>query len=135
MQTIIWGPDFQTGIAEIDSDHRQLFKIYNDLVGLIEMGGGAEFVGDTLTELIDYTKTHFRREEKLFSERGCPEDAMEHHRFEHQVLLDEAAIMLDTDAQKRKSRLSSDTLKFIGDWLTQHTQGTDKKYAAMVTKT
>ncbi|MBT3361899.1 MAG: hemerythrin family protein [Rhodospirillales bacterium] len=132
MLNLIWGPDFQTGIAEIDADHRELFKIYNNLVGLMEMGGGEEFIGETLAELIDYTRIHFSREEELLATRGCPEDAMEKHRFEHQVLLDEISLLLDTDVTKRSNRLSNETLKFLGEWLIQHTQGTDKQCAAMV---
>lgn len=132
MYNLTWGPEFRTGIDEIDTDHRQLFKIYNDLAGLMEMGGGAEYVGDTLGELIDYTKMHFSREEELLEARGCPSDVMEQHRFEHQALLDEAEILVGKAAKDPSYRLSNETLKFLGDWLSDHTRGTDKRCAAMV---
>ena len=123
---ISWGPEFEIGIAEIDSHHKHLIGIFNDLVAATEMGGGPVVVEDTLNKLVDYTKFHFKREEELMAAYGCPADKTEAHKKEHAALIEDLDCLVNNLPRHPSFSFSNTTLKFLGEWLTRHTQGTDR---------
>ncbi|CUX49090.1 bacteriohemerythrin [Clostridium sp. C105KSO13] len=57
--------DLQTGNALIDSEHRELFRIINNLQEACAKGQGRGKVEPTAKFLVDYVKKHFRDEEEL----------------------------------------------------------------------
>ena len=57
--------DLETGNALIDSEHRELFRIINNLQDACAKGQGRSQVEPTAKFLVDYVKKHFRDEEKL----------------------------------------------------------------------
>lgn len=56
------------GVAEIDSQHRELFVRTNDLLDAMKRGKGREDVGGLLSFLEEYTVMHFGLEEKYMVE-------------------------------------------------------------------
>jgi hemerythrin len=75
MQTIekfIWTDEFQTGISEIDKEHKKLFEIYNDLVDHFEKNGDKEKFVDILTNLSTYVRTHLNNEEAYLKKMNYP---------------------------------------------------------------
>ena len=67
-----WNPDLETGHAEIDADHRQLFAQLNDLKTAIDSGAGRERMVDLITILLGYALQHFAREEAHMQRVNCP---------------------------------------------------------------
>ena len=63
------GPEFSVYIKGIDSQHRYLVTVLNNLYIGILAGEEKKVVGETLNSLVDYTKFHFRSEERLFDRR------------------------------------------------------------------
>lgn len=57
--------DLETGNALIDSEHRELFRIINNLQDACAKGQGRSQVELTAKFLVDYVKKHFRDEEEL----------------------------------------------------------------------
>lgn len=69
MTTLKWTPDLDTGIAEIDSQHRRIVGFINDLQVATQKKDRA-LVGEVVGEMVDYTMSHFAFEEALFEEAG-----------------------------------------------------------------
>jgi hemerythrin len=83
-------------------------------------------LGKTLDGLIDYTKSHFAREEQYMLKCGYPDLAT--HKKEHEDLAKQVL-----DVQKKyhggsTATLSMEVMNFLKNWLIKHIQGTDKKY-------
>lgn len=57
--------DLETGNILIDSEHRQLFAITNDLIDACFSGSGREKITATATFLNNYVTRHFDHEESL----------------------------------------------------------------------
>lgn len=73
---LLWTKQFETGVREIDEQHRQLFRHVNELEGLLMQ---TNFTRAEIERLIgfvsfleDYVVTHFSFEEKCMDRFRCP---------------------------------------------------------------
>lgn len=120
-----WSDKYTVNVDRFDSQHKRLIMLINDLNTAMAEGRGKELVGKTLGELIDYTKIHFKAEERLMSDHGYSDytgHKGEHDKFCEQVL------SFKKDFEAGNIILSIKMMRFLRDWLTGHIQGTDKKY-------
>ena len=60
-----WADTMATGIAEVDEQHRRLLDIFNRIVLAQTQDVSREAVTALLNELVEYTRYHFREEERL----------------------------------------------------------------------
>lgn len=72
-----WNDNFNTGLAEVDQQHRQLVSILNDLAMHVAFHpeDHAE-LNRILEALLDYTRYHFRTEEAIWHQH-LPDDEEE----------------------------------------------------------
>ncbi len=131
MTRIEWGPDLETGIRPIDTDHHMLVDILNTLHQEIARGEGERQVGATLKALAQYTDEHFAREEHFMRQAGYPD--LGEHMIKHQRLqegLEQARQSWEAHPEKvAPERL----LTFLREWLTRHIQQSDMDYVPYVT--
>ncbi|ARU04650.1 hemerythrin [Comamonas serinivorans] len=69
MAYIDWTPDLDTGIHEIDVQHRRIVDYINRL-NSARMGSDRAAIGAVIEETIDYTLSHFAFEEALMVDAG-----------------------------------------------------------------
>ncbi len=126
MSLMIWGPMFEVGVGQIDSQHRKLFDLANELADAVRAGKGMVPLGRILNELVTYTQTHFAAEEQLMSQHGYPATA--EHKACHQELIrkvgDFKRAFLEGD-----SSIVDKTLQFFTEWLSRHIMEIDKAFA------
>lgn len=116
---IIWNDAMDTGVAEIDAQHRELITQFNALVAAIEQGKGREETGEILDFLQFYAEWHFSREERCMAERQCP-IAETNHRA-HGAFLRTFKRLYDLYYQSNVDpRLISETLKELETWIITH---------------
>ena len=125
MAFLTWSDQYKVNIAEIDTQHKKLFDLVNDMHDAMRTGKGSEAIGKTLSALLDYVKTHFSAEERIMSTNGYPDYAK--HKQEHDALTKQA-LDLHKQFSEGKSVLSFDVMNFLKNWLSNHILGTDKKY-------
>lgn len=65
---IKWSEDLSTGVAEIDDQHKELFKKINDLFEAYDQGKGKSEVAKVIEFLEGYVIEHFSMEEKHMRE-------------------------------------------------------------------
>ena len=70
-----WKPEFDTGVAEVDNDHKRLVEGLNKLEELIKTGKGSESIPAVLAFLERYANEHFAREETCMHRMQCPTQA------------------------------------------------------------
>ena len=61
MKAFVWSQIFETGIAEVDAQHRRLVELVNDLGEEIDRGDSRK-LDFVLQELAQYTVYHFGSE-------------------------------------------------------------------------
>lgn len=119
--------EFLTGIEQIDMEHRNLFEIADRLYTLKH----EEFIPDKydnireiLSELKDYTMTHFEHEEAYMASIGYKR--MFTQKSQHDALR-ELINDWDLDAiDENQDEAIDEILKTITDWLVNHILNEDK---------
>jgi len=125
MALITWGPKLEIGIEIIDSQHRRLVDLINELDEAIEGGRAGDVVGNTLQGLIDYTHTHFRTEQELLRKHDYEDFAL--HCREHRIFTDQIEIYQDR-LNAGSLNLSGNVMSYMRGWLLTHIGSSDRAY-------
>lgn len=134
MQVIKWDPSLSLGIERMDEQHQVLIGYLAELQELQanfiqKKPVEKEQVEQILTKLVDYTKMHFKEEEKLQEEKGFSE--LDQHRALHHKLLEQLGYLLSNFKEEGLEMLPRLT-SFVNDWLKGHILRSDRKYADFI---
>lgn len=129
MPIITWTDDFSVKSAAMDAQHKKLVSMINDLHDAMSAGKGKEVLGPTLDGLVAYAQTHFVAEENLMAKGNYPDLAA--HKKEHEAFV-KKALELQTEFKSSSAVLTFTVMEFLKDWLLNHIQKNDKKYAPYV---
>lgn len=126
---LIWDDDLSVGIEAMDSDHKNLLNLINNLRASVLCNTGEAFERQNLDDLVAYTREHLKREEDLLREHGFPD--YEGHKAQHDQMISyvESYVRKYND-QGRK--ILPEIASYLTLWLTGHIKVTDKKYSAFL---
>jgi methyl-accepting chemotaxis protein/hemerythrin len=127
MAVFSWNDSYSVKVAVCDQQHMRLFDIINKLADAMRMGKGQDVVNQVVTELLDYTNTHFQDEEALLQKANYPQ--LEAHQEMHRIFVKKVQ-SLQSQAQMGKRVNAAQLLILIRDWLVNHIQKADKRYSA-----
>ncbi len=119
-----WEEKYSLEIDSIDSQHKELVALLNELFLAMENGKGSMVTSSILDRLASYAVNHFSYEEKLFEQYSYP-DSME-HRKAHENLVSKVTDLKD------KKFITIELAQFLKDWLIVHIMGDDKKYTSFL---
>lgn len=125
MARFAWNPDWETGNAMIDAQHRQLVALANLLDAAVKMNKENEVVAEAFQALVDYTYKHFTEEEDYFN--NIHSTLLREHRKAHAELREELEIMLDTGAPVITESLGKDLEVWVETRLIPHMTEDDQK--------
>lgn len=126
MAVLEWSSDLETGVFEIDLQHRSLVAIANQLHDAIQASKPTKTVEWMLEELALYTRFHFDTEESYMRRYGL--DLAREHRVEHAELLS-AIKRFRRKLKAGDERVQNEVLGFLGDWLERHIREADRDLA------
>lgn len=130
MAGLTWTESYSVGNALLDSDHRILFNLVNQLHDAMDTGQSRDVLGSVVNVLAEYVEHHFRREEAMLARTGFP--ALDDHRAEHRRLESEVRAVRDRWLAGDRGALDEDVLAFLKKWLTDHILVADKSYGPWV---
>lgn len=123
---IEWTPNLSVGVQMIDDQHKIWFKKANELFEAGQKGQAKEYVLQLLDFLDEYTKTHFRDEEKYMASIRYPE--IENQKMAHASFIEELAKLRRSFTESGGNiLLIINANKMIINWLTKHISQMDKK--------
>jgi hemerythrin len=126
MSLITWDQSYSVKVAQLDDDHQKLFSYVNTLHEAMHAGKGSSVIQSIVADLVNYTQTHFHREEALMEQTKFP--GREAHRREHQKLIAQVGNFRKAlDSGERVNTVA--VLEFLREWLTKHIHGMDKGYS------
>lgn len=120
-----WEEKYSVGVLEIDSQHKKLFAVINELIDIIGGRFEQEAVAKVIGELLEYKKIHFATEEKYFekfSYEGATEHIKKHQEFGEKLAFVQAEYKDDL------INFSFALIEFLEDWLIDHLMNEDQKY-------
>jgi hemerythrin len=123
---ISWQADYETGLGDIDSDHKKLVDLLNQVERSVEQAQEADQIDLAIGNLIAGVAQHFEREESLMKACAYPQLASHaglHAEFSSKLGKLNAASFLG--AGRIDAR---DLLDLLADWLIVHIQKADQDY-------
>ncbi len=121
----LWDRRFETGIPEIDSQHRTLHQLINRLDRVIACDPSLPALSEILEELASYAASHFEYEESLMS--GF-ESGQESHREAH-ADFNLKMLEMKEKAAENPAETAPWLLTFLLKWLLTHIVVTDMRMA------
>lgn len=125
MTSYQWKDGFNTGIDEIDQQHRLLLKHLNDCHLKVSTGRRSEIGRELLDGLKRHAVMHFRLEESLMRAKGYPK--LDHHEQQHKYF-ESQILEFENEYAEGTGRISATVLAFLRDWFLKHILEQDKEY-------
>jgi len=120
-----WKKEYSVNVEIMDAQHRQLFKIVDNLYQAILSGNGKGILPEIFKQLNDYTNFHFGSEEKYFKDFGYSEATSHiaiHKQFKRDLSQMEGKV-------NDKDFNAFELLDFLENWWVNHVLDIDKKYS------
>lgn len=122
-----WNPSLKIGHDLIDSQHVELFRLFDEFIAGSARGEGKDALLALHKSLKDYTTEHFSAEEALMAEAEYPK--LEQHRREHQRFKDELAAIRSQISQQGPGLMTLiQTNKALVSWLVNHVKEKDQGF-------
>ena len=113
-----------TGVPDIDLQHRQWIRNYNEFAQAVEKGEDFAQVLSMLSFLMDYTDFHFFCEERKMNECGYP--AAAEHKKQHRQMREQMSSIVEEYGKGGSSpEVGAAILSFLNEWLVKHIGSTD----------
>ncbi len=126
MATISWDNSLATDIPNIDQQHKQLVELINKVGNAMKSSQGNEILLEVLTELITYTKNHFKYEEQYMASIKYPK--LSEHKQVHEMVTGQVAELYEKIKQgKYVSTVQVSNL--LKEWISNHILKVDMHYA------
>jgi diguanylate cyclase (GGDEF)-like protein/hemerythrin-like metal-binding protein len=121
-----WNKNLETGIDEIDFQHKKLVDLLNKLANTLITDDKVEVL-KVFDELALYAAFHFESEERIWSEKFGDDSWFNSHVENHASFLPEVLKMKDADKEAPLNKVVEDIVKFLIRWLAFHILDDDKK--------
>ena len=123
-----WNEELATGVADIDSQHKELIARVNALLAACNEGKDREEIGKYLEFLREYIAFHFAAEEREMTGRRYP--GLAAHEAQHEQFKRQVSDLYGQFASKGASlQVVLTAITTSGTWLVNHIQRTDKEMA------
>lgn len=129
MAHLVWSPDLNTGIAEIDRQHQRIAQYINTLHDLRDSPDRPALT-QVIADTVDYTESHFVFEERLLEQAGF--DFIGPHKKVHELFIRRmTSIQTRFDAGED---VTEELHQLLSRWLFSHIRSEDQAYAPVVKK-
>ncbi|MGQ9725042.1 MAG: diguanylate cyclase domain-containing protein [Tepidimonas sp.] len=130
----VWDTTLDTGLDEVDTQHRHLADLFNALNRALLQGSAipAEAQQAVFNELLAYAHQHFEDEEQLMRDAGLDERHRIPHERMHREFVEQVRAMWDTRNQLRDP--TETLLGFLTAWLGLHILGIDMSMARQLAR-
>lgn len=121
-----WSKNLETGVAFVDTDHKILINLLNQVHDCIDQCEESTILGSILDALVEYTDYHFLREEKMMELSGYI--GLDDHRNIHRNLNNQVRTVYDEYQADPWTVDAVDVRDFLNSWLIDHIMGHDFAY-------
>lgn len=128
-----WNNSFETGIPQIDEQHKRLINLLNLLASHLAYQSDMLVLDNIFKELAEYAIYHFNSEGEVWHQYfGENDDWVLQHQKEHDSFLVEVLKLKAEEKEKTFNDVIEDLLSFLTHWLAFHIVDSDKRMAKVV---
>lgn len=129
VEVLSWSAQFETGITEIDDQHRQLCRLLNELALHLVQRSDVPTITGIFDQLSAYAAIHFRTEEAVWERYLQGDQWTWAHQKTHAGFLTEVSALMSKDSGQPIHTLLMDVSSFLAHWLVVHILDEDKRMA------
>lgn len=129
MRALKWSKKYEVFVPELDAEHRNVFRITEELHTSVAARGAGEHVHTLLNELLADLEEHFRHEEQLMRAARYP--SFEWHKRQHETVRNRVKAFVRQNGSVEPEALT-ELLGFLSGWLRDHTSLTDRMMCSYV---
>jgi len=128
---VVWDDKYATGIHLIDSQHKELISITNELFHacmdreIIQ----EEVFKETMKKMVDYVRFHFGAEQELLLRVKYPD--YHEHKKQHDTLVRQI-IEAVKEYNVGKKMVANQFVRTLRDWILSHIALYDKQYSSYI---
>lgn len=119
---LVWRKELAIGDDQIDTDHKYLICLINTVELTLRIAEHRDLLPTTLAQLVDYTHTHFEREESIMLNMRYAR--YDQHKLQHQLLIRELATIQQKIEEKGGGKFSDEECAAVATlfrhWLLDH---------------
>ena len=120
-----WNEELAVGIQEIDEQHRQIIRLFNEAIGLCYTGADRAAADSALDNLGAYIIEHFCVEERMLRAAGDP--GYEDHKKKHDdFVIRFQALRGRFDEEGPSPTVALTLTTTLASWLLDHFKTTDR---------
>lgn len=119
---IEWEEKFSVDVPELDAYQKELLEKFNTLIDMKTNNEEAKAVTNMISDINDFSKMYFAREEKLLRQRKYPD--LESHAKSHRQFV-RNSISLRREIAEDINNLTMEVILDIRDWLVDHIETSD----------
>lgn len=109
MNEFVWENQYLLGNETVDQQHRELFRLANQLVASKD----TQALAENIMLLYQHVREHFHAEEAFMKQHGYPE--YQHHVQTHNLMLEKLLEFSRGISQQKRQEL--DVQGFMRDWI------------------
>lgn len=127
MPHIEWTDDLSTNIPVIDSQHRRIVDYINQLYDA-QASQDERLVDEVISDLVDYTVSHFAFEESLMEQAKYP--FLAPHKQVHELFIRRVTGFVER--RKANEDVTEELIQVLRKWLINHIKSEDQDYVELV---
>ena len=122
MTKLLWDESLETGIIEIDIQHRNLFNIFKVLDDSIDQGKSSMIIKYIIDEIERYGSYHIIAEESILKKYNVFSKA---HEAEHLHFKDQVQKFKEKYINTKDKILAKEISEYLYTWVTNHIMKTE----------
>jgi hemerythrin len=119
---IEWDKKYSVDVPELDECQKQLMDMFNTLIEMKTSKADAKDVANLITEINEFSKFFFSKEEKLLGSKGYPD--LDTHSKAHRRFI-KKALGLRREIAEDVDNLAIEDIVELQNWLITHFESTD----------
>jgi hemerythrin len=125
-QWIPWLSAYEVNVAEIDEQHRELFRMFNDLLDAMWDGKGKSIMQEKLQFLANYAVTHFTTEENYMIRYNFPNYTI-HKKAHDDFTAGVVDFLKSYELEGAKTDALVSVVQDLGTWTRDHIRDMDQE--------
>ncbi|MGI9464787.1 MAG: bacteriohemerythrin [Aestuariivirgaceae bacterium] len=130
MTLIEWRSEFETGVADVDHEHRELIDLINQLHEQLGSEAAPEKITAFLGEVFARISAHFALEESIMRKHNY--DQYLEHKTDHEKLLDDIRDIMDDFEAGEYADYAEALAAAVRDWFVDHFKTKDARLHSML---
>ena len=128
---VVWDEKYATGIQLIDSQHKELISLTNELFQACLDGENTvkDVFKETMGRMVDYVRFHFGAEQELLQRVKYPD--YQEHKKQHDGFVMQIITTVN-DYNEGKKLAPNQFVRALRDWILGHIAHYDKLYASYI---